>query len=283
MSHPKRPPFLYHASALALSGHLVRPLEHLIEVQAGSALPTSGGHGSARVENYRFNQMVSFKAGYSQVSGSEKKVGDKVFHTTLSTAVVEGLNILDMITADRIVARLSSSFEEKIDASGKPLIKESRILILGSLFENLRVAGCKIDVHLDHELAIKLDTFENAIKEYNGNAEFKKKVDHPYVGEDGSNDSEKEAENGIQNHGVIHCSLVKELLPKKCPGVVHYGHHGHVLVVPEFGRIFLAEVVLEYGRKILTMLRVELNSPCSGGFTASQADSNGRLPGGGGG
>jgi hypothetical protein len=84
----------------------------------------------------------------------------------------------------------------------------------------------------------------------------------------------------VEAHGIICCSIVKEVKPAKCPGIISHGHHGHVLVVPEFGKIFLAEVVFQHGCKTLTMLRVDLGSPSSGGVTAGQANSNGRPPGG---
>src|SRR5690349_20950786 len=99
--------FHYHASAHALSGELTRPVQRLIEVQAGISLPSTGGAGSSSVENFRFDQVVSFKRGYSQVSGSVKRQTNKTIHTTHATAAVENLNILDVVTADRIVARLS--------------------------------------------------------------------------------------------------------------------------------------------------------------------------------
>jgi hypothetical protein len=264
MAASERTSFFYHASALALSGHITRPLDHLIEVQAGTALPTTGGHGSARVENFRFDTMVSFKAGYSLVSGSEKIRDGKIVHTTLSTAVVEGLNILDVVTADRIVARLASSFE--------PGTHESRILVIGSKFENLSIAGCKIDIELHHEWALKLDTFEATRKEFETNQDFRKMAEDPFAP---GNLPAK-----VEPHGIICCSIVKEVKPAKCPGVISHGHHGHVLVVPEFGKIFLAEVMFEHGRKTLTMLRVELGSPCSANVLAVQANSNGRPPGG---
>lgn len=264
MAAPEHTPFLYHASALAFSGHITRPLNHLIEVQAGTTLPTTGGHGSARVDNFRFDTMVSFKAGYSLVSGSEKIKGDKVIHTTLSQTVIEGLNILDVVTADRIVARLASSYE--------PGSKEPRIVLVGSKFENLNIAGCKIDVDLNHEWTMKLDTFEATRKEFESNQEFRKMAEDPFA--------PVELAPRVEPHGIICCSIVKDVKPAKCPGVSSHGHHGHVLVVPEFGKIFLAEVVFQHGCKTLTMLRVDLGSPSNGGMTAGQASSNGRPPGG---
>jgi hypothetical protein len=259
-------PFLYHACAHALSGHLTRPIEHLIEVQAGTTLPSTGGHGSTRVENFRFNESVSFKAGYAQVSGSEKFVpaGDKerCIHTTLSTAVVEGLNILDVISADRVVSRIASSYE-----SGE----EPHSVVLGSRFENLHIAGCKIIVELHHELALKLDTFAAARQEFASNADFRKMAESPM--------GSWKLQDKIDPHGVICCSLVKELVPEKCPGVKRLGHYGHVLVVPEFGKIHLAELVLTHGSKTLTMIRVELGSPNGGGVVVAQSGTNGRPPG----
>jgi hypothetical protein len=260
-------PFLYHANAHALSGHMTRPFEHLIEVQAGTTLPTSGGHGSARVDNFRFNQFVSFKAGYSQVSGSEKFVRDedgkeRCIHTTLASAVVEGLNILDIITADRVVSRIASSYETG---------EEPHSVVLGSRFENLHVAGCKIEVELHHELALKLDTFEAARHEFATNPDFKKMAESPF--------GHWKLRDKIDPHGVICCSLVHKLVPEKCPGVVRLGHKGHVLVVPEFGKVHLAELVLYHGSKTLTMIRVELGSPNGGGVTVSQSGNNGRPPG----
>src|SRR5260221_1790209 len=98
--------FHYHASAHALSGELTRPVQHMTEVQAGISLPSTGGVGTSHVENFRVDEVASFKRGYSHVSGSVKKENRTITSTTHATATIEGLNILDLVTADRIVARL---------------------------------------------------------------------------------------------------------------------------------------------------------------------------------
>ena len=265
---PAQRTFHYHANAHVFSGRFTRPIQHVIEVQAATSLPIIGGVSSARVENFRFNEHVSFKSGYSHVSGSEKSEKsekddkDKVIRTTLATAAIEDLNILDVVTADRIVARLSSSYD--------PADEESRILVIGSRFENLRIAGHKVEVELHHELAQKLDTFEAVRKEFASNADFRKMAEDPFDG--------KKLPKTIEAHGVVYCSLVKDIQPAKCPGIVRHGHCGHVLEVPEFGKIHLAEILFQYGRKTLTMVRVELGSPNGGGITVVAADINGRPP-----
>ena len=82
--------FHYHANAHVLSAAFTRPLQHLVEVQGASSLPTIGGHGRAQVEDFRFNEFLSVKRGYTHVSGSEQEVeveGKKKKHfTTLVTA-----------------------------------------------------------------------------------------------------------------------------------------------------------------------------------------------------
>src|ERR1700732_3135916 len=99
---PAKPSFRYHAKAHALSGRVERPIQRTIEAQAATTLPATGGHSHTRTEHYRIDGIVSFKVGYSHVSGSEQVEDNKTIYPTLATATIEGLNILDFVTADRI-------------------------------------------------------------------------------------------------------------------------------------------------------------------------------------
>ena len=248
----------YHANAHVLSAQFKRPVEHLIEVQAATSLPTIGGHGSSRVENFRFQEFVSFRKGYSHVSGSPQEVEGKTHFTTLVTAVAEGLNILDVVTADRIVARFASShtFDNQ----------EPNFTLVGSKFDNLQIAGCKTEVDLDIELFEKIPTFEAARKEFKNNRDFRKMAEDPFE------TGEKLPEQPV--HGVLLCSIVDQKKMKTtCPGVER---KGHCFMIPKFGKLFLGEILLQHCRRTLTMIRLELGSPVSGTGTVVQADSNGR-------
>ena len=75
--------------------------------------------------------------------GSNRNPKDDTYNSSV-TATIEGLNILDMVTADRIVARVTS--KQRLDE------EEPTILSIGSRIENLRIAGCPIQVDLDNEL-----------------------------------------------------------------------------------------------------------------------------------
>ena len=273
-----KPSYHYHAWAHALSGHLTRPSDLAIAVQAGTTLAATGGQGSSRADNFRFHDVVSFDSAYSRVCGSEKEEEDgTIVHSSVATTVVEGLNILDMVTADRVVARVTSRHEsrakQKVEPREYESEPESHVLVLGSRYENLRIAGFGIGVELHHELFLKLDTFEKVRKEFEQQGEFWKMAHDP-------GQSPQKRPKKLDPEGVVRCSLVKELEPAKCPGIVYHGHYEHVLAVPGFGTIHLAEVLCEYGRKTLTMLRLELGSPDVGQMLVAQSGSNGRPPGG---
>lgn len=255
-ANPRRT-FHYHANAHVLSGRFTRPIQHLIEVQGASSLPTIGGHGKGRVEDFRLEHFLFVKRGYTHVSGSPQELEGKTHFTTLVTAVAEGLNILDVVTADRIVARFASSFT--FDD------KEPHFTFLGSKFDNLQIAGCDTKVELDSNLFERMPTFEAARNEFKSNQDLRK------IAADAFDISEQPADQPV--HGAILCSIVDvKNMKTSCPGVKR---KGHCFVIPKFGKLFLGEILLQHGRRTLTMLRFELGSPVSGDGTVVQLDSNG--------
>jgi hypothetical protein len=255
MPVPPKKVFHYHASAHALSGQFTRPVQQLIEVQAATTLPTIGGHGTARVDDFRFREFVSFKSGYTTVSGSELREGDKVFHTTLVTATLEGLNFLDVITADRVVARISSYYvlEEE----------QPHFSFAGAKFENLRVAGYPVEIEFNERLFADLTTLDKVKKELETDKEFRKMAEDPFQ-------TGKKLKPG-DGDGEILCSLVKNM-KTSAPGVKT---EGHALSIHHFGRVYVAETLIGHCKRTLTMLRFELGSPVSGISTAAQVVGNG--------
>src|SRR5258708_5492473 len=144
----QRIPFHFHGEAHAFSARFHRPFHFPIEAQASVSLPTIGGHARSRVENFVGDHLVRFTAAHCHVSGSWMT---KEVATTHATATIEGLNILDFVTAERIVARLTS--EHRI---GDP---EGHFIALGSSFEGLKIAGHDVKVTLRHELFVNNKTF----------------------------------------------------------------------------------------------------------------------------
>jgi len=252
---PKPPrTFHFHACAHAFSASFTRPFHHHIDIQAQSALPVIGGHGHSRVDSFEFRSFISFKQGYSHVSGGHQADDDT--HNTLATAVLENLNMFDVLTADRIVSRLYSKHHAKE--------REGNITWIGSKFENLRIAGCPVHIELNVPLFQELLTYESAEQAFKKGGDFRKIAEDPFRTGDILKPSNVD--------GVFLCSIVKKITVDG-PGVKV---HGHSLYVPGFGKVFLGELLIKPGEKTLTMLRFELGSTTSGGGTGGGTKTNGK-------
>lgn len=246
--------YFYNAHGHALSAQFVRPFQHTIDVQAGMSLPTTGGYGSARVTDFRFKELVSFKSASTQVSGSFNDEDET--HTTMVSVTIEDLNFWNVVTADRVVARIASRH-----SMNEP---EPHITALGSYFENLRIAGCLVNIEFDDELFLRLDTFQKMRDEISSNERFRQMALDPY--------HTGQLQPAPGECGIVLCSLMKDM-DVRCPGVKQ---KGHVFTVPEFGKVHVAELVAENSQRLLTMLRFELGSPGGGSGTGAQARANGQ-------
>lgn len=132
--------FRFQASAIGAAGHITVPFREQIQVQASCALPEIGGYGSAISRDFRYREILKFEVAHSEVTGSEFQEEDGAVFATLATSTVEGLNVMDMVTADRVVAHVVSSFRA---ADGKRLFH-----LIGTRFENLKIAGIPVSVNL---------------------------------------------------------------------------------------------------------------------------------------
>lgn len=234
---PEPPKYhIFHAEAHVLHGSLTLPLVQEIEKQAYSRLPEEGGYISQQANDYRLEGVISFKSAYTQVAGNPASKPGRAW-STLSTSVVEGLNILDVVTADRVVAQVS------LDHPADGYIPF--VTFLGTRFENLRIAGHPVDLDLDLDLfGEKLDNDAP----YTRSPSFQEKValQHDRVQKHTNLLGELiERYTGFsraaEKSETVECSLVNQAdgaFPGRC--------HGHVIHVPDFGTICLANVRLEH-------------------------------------
>jgi hypothetical protein len=265
--------FQYHAFAVGAAGRIDAPFEEIIPIQASCALPETGGFGTARVDRFQLRDIFSFHAATSVVCGSYSQ-RDRSFDA-LATVTIEGMNLLGMVTADRIVARISSRHWD----DGR----EHSITPLGAYFENLRIAGYLVKLHLATDTFSKFDTFDKVKTAYRENLDdFRDEFNGlsligraddvpekirkylPWCGLTGGKEIP-------ETNGIIACSLVREL-----EGLgSELTQCGHVIHVPGFGTVRLAELKITTSASRLTMLQVELGSTPTGNVTAGGVESNG--------
>jgi hypothetical protein len=126
----------YHAEAHGLSGHFHHPVYQRINKQAHVMMKGErGGHVVEKERGFTLEGVVSFQNAHTRVSGS-RSLKNKGW-ITLSTSIVEGLNVLEVITADRIVSQVST--EHALDDGHVP-----DVTFLGTQFVNLRLSGFEI-------------------------------------------------------------------------------------------------------------------------------------------
>ena len=234
--NPKKK-FLYHAHTTALAGTLRKPFSEHIETQAGSALSVTGGVSSSRVEKFRHRDMFSCDAAYTTAVGHS----ENGLHTTLVTATVEYLNILNMVTADRVVTRIAS--RHKLDGTEEP-----SFLTVGSYIENLKIAGQPVQFDYDGDLMSNWDRFTPA---HSGAAS--------------------------KPHAKPYSSMVGASIIYNITAPAGLKVENSRIDFPEFGSIYLGELYIWPNRRKLTMIRVALGCSHEGDVTICDGDSNGDI------
>lgn len=265
--------FQYHAFATGVAGQIESPFQHVIESQAPSALSPTGGYSSSRVENFRFHEILTFRSASTQVSGhfsAETNSWD-----TVMTSTVEGLDIMGMIRADVIVARLAS--RHVVGAY------EPSILPLGSTIEGLRLGGIPVEVELHTDLYAELDTHDKVVSAYQDHTAFRETFDAlNFVGKSGELPeshrhyfpwSESKPEPAIAKSGEpVMTTLVSRLIHKS-----HYlPTYGHVILLPQFGVVSLGKFMIDGRARRLTMIEVNLGCAVTGNATAGDGETNGQ-------
>jgi hypothetical protein len=259
--------FLYRGFSVGVGGTLTRPFPQVIDGQASVALPIVGGYTSARVENYRLRELLSFKEARTYTTGSQSPDGA---YNTVVSSTIEGLNILDIVTCDAVVGRISSRHEPDAD--------EPAIVATGSTFHNLKIGGQPIDVELD--TFTELDTYTKFRTRFEKDRAFQQTAQERFMWTASPDRFPPQFATRVplpnrkgwpESRGMVPCSLVKDLT-YNAPSLIRYGH---VLCVPQVGYIVLGEFMfMQYARR-LTMMRLELGSPVEARLTACDVETDG--------
>jgi hypothetical protein len=279
----------YHAEAHAIHGELTHPLANRILPQAFVKLSETGGYLSERSTAYRLESIVKYDHAYTQVSG-HKEIKPGHGWNTLVTSVVEGLNVLEVVTADRVVSQIAT--EHPLEGY------TPSISFLGTRFDNLRICGHKVDVDLD------LNLFGERLEDdspYTKSPGFIDRVSkqHAHIREQQSGLGGKLAsllerynrvpesfESSSGDEEVVDCSLANQIAHQsgdRFPG----RHFGHVIHIPHFGTIYLATLKITHSDPVpqtrvwkktlieLTMIDIQMGCATTGATSVGTARVNG--------
>lgn len=310
----------FHSEAHALAGKLKLPFAEEIKRQAFVKLQgnladlpaeerAQRNYFSQHAKNFRLEGIVSYAAAHTQVSGhdSEKHNGASV---TLATSVVEDLNVLNVVTADRVVAQISTTHF--------PGEHCPHVTFLGTHFENLRIARHRAEPYLKLDLAGARAEGKDALPVNKGTG-LMKAIESQYkrlkdtIGSLADEEREEmrlrdtDASLGKKYYGFIvdyaklqdqaqkakkddnwdgiTCSLVEHVEIKDISVKAADGQaiqipppartFGHVIHIPDFGNIFLAELTVKHNSYNLTMIRLEMGCLATGSTSIANASVNG--------
>lgn len=277
--------YFYHASAYGLAAEIERPVKQSVQAQAACTLAGAGGRGGRRVQKFCLSPFICFEAAYSEVGGSFDDCHK--IHTTYAQSVIEGLNIAGVVTADRVVSRMVVYSPAHDDENG-----EHSFDITGSYFDNLRIAGHPIDIKLATHKFHAHDTyskFEKAFHSDNGcdllpwgsqnekRLSALEKLEGQYHALNGigararlwNKRSQRPRGGAYWSSAAGHFNLNQQVDETELQGF------GGIILVPKFGVIRLAQVLVHKDYRRLIMFHVQM---CSG--TSGSSDGGGTTSGG---
>ncbi len=267
---------MYHADAYILNVELEHPIELPFQEYGRVVLEHTRRESliTQSVGETNIEGLISFKRGRTRVAGAHVQQKTDAFGNdhagwvTLATAALEGYNVEDIITADRVVAQLSTQHSMTNDPK-QPISHVPRVNFLGTRFENLRVGGYPVEVELDlafcgpkpdgdrsylqdgsfldrvhrqlDDIVETRDLPESLEKKYGAEIAYiddlKKRV-KALGNDDGA--SAAGANDGPNGYPKLRCSLVKKIkLPVEIPGVRTFGN---AIFIRDFGTVYLAEL-----------------------------------------
>jgi hypothetical protein len=270
---------IYHAQAHIFGGQIDHPIKQPIEHYGKVVLENSRreSHIAQKVGVTSIEGIISFKSGHTRVIGTQIKNKKDIFGNdhegwvTLATAVVEGFNVVDIVTADRVVAQVST--EHPMTGGHVP-----KVTFLGTRFENLQIGGYPIEVELDLGICgdkpdgdrsyLSDDCFlgrvEQQLSSVAGTKGFPKGLAKEYDAKIAHIDDLKSRSNGgakgkRNGYPKVQCSIVKSIGPIPIPGVKTFGN---LIFIPNFGTVALGE------------LEVGISPPHGNGSSKSQGGSS---------
>lgn len=271
-SEPKK---LYslRADASALGGFLEAPIAKAIPTLAPVSLPPVGGFAAARAEAFSADEIISCSAAYTRVLGQECCEDGSA--SILVTAVVEDLNILEVVRADRIVTQLSIRLTD-----GSPSLG---FCATGTRFEGLRIAGHGCRANLNPELQRPQDSKSTGGRLTLEQVRQAGSVQGARLLSDFKDGSEDARGWVVSRHrrmtaaaqpagaGCALASLVDSLeVAGGCSS------HGHIIDIPGFGQVLLGEVLICCDSVQLIGIQVKLGCcPVRGRFSVMAVGGGG--------
>jgi hypothetical protein len=272
---------VFRGNAAAFGGRFVRPDDVTLDTPAASSLPTVGGRSASAIDgeaarrfNERFKDHLSFEAASTLAEGSfdDRAQAIELTHgrvreeaLAISTRVRAEIKTLTVghekrLRVGRMVAELRS--RNPRDA-GEPPIAVGDVAI-----DDLTIDGFRLKIVINSAVFNELDTQAKLLRSA-AKADFAKKFGNQVFYR------QRPATRTAPRRGHVHGTLVTKVDwdGDANPRATIIGNH--VIVVKDFGKIFLGEILVNDGARRVTLLRLELGSNGGGMAGGPDVDING--------
>ncbi len=267
--------YFYHGYALGVASTI--PKNEF--TKACSALSPCGGKASDHSDSFS-DCGISFKSVDTEVSGWREDTNGLTSWNTKASVIIQGLNIQDMVKADRIEARIYSEFH-----AGQ---YEATTTVRESKFEGLKIAGKPAQVEISDDLSLRYSTYSSMQAAYAncfshdgvlacvegccltaGDLASPDLCGAPDVSDAFESYQQQKALPSLKS--AVLCSFVKKITIQDGGNIKTWGP---IVGVPNFGNIYLGELIVWPWMRCLTMFRVEL-ARNGGSISGGSAGVNG--------
>jgi hypothetical protein len=270
--------FVFRGSATPAGGRIIRPKELVIETMGASSLAVTGGRSRGELGRTRFGEFASLRSAETLAEGlfdDRQQVRElthgRVREDSLSSTTKVRSEVRALVVGSKPALRVdhlrAALIARSPDRSGEPSIKTSELRISG-----VDIGGHALIVELDTELFERYDTRSKLIAAADRPGFLRQKGGPLLMSADTRRQTD--ASFLMQAEGTIYASVVREIRWKGKPYPGATIDH-HLVVVPNFGRIYFGEIFISVFSRRLTMLRLQLGSPVGGFVAFSEAESNG--------
>jgi hypothetical protein len=258
---------VFRGYATGVGAHIRRPEIQSLPIQGCSSLPTTGGHHRSDVGPNQLGKWVAFdRAATSvhgdymdQLEGVKTTLGEVAFDAattrTQITSEVDGLVILSRVH----VGRTAMGLIKEQPIKGQPCFR-----LDGCKLEDVRIDDSRLKITLAEAFFAGCLTYDQLEAKHASNP----KLFLPCHSKDDSLSAFP------VDRGMVKCTIVESI---SWDGAPHPTAeiHGHVVRVPNFGKIYFGEMFVTDHSRRLTMVRFQLGSDDGGEVDAGGGESDG--------
>jgi len=216
-------------------------------------------------------KWVSFQSAHTSAHGDYENAAHGVATTrgkpfdeaatkTSVSARVRGMNILGRVS----IADLNLYMESRTG----PGMAQPSIRLKGNRIDGVKIDGAKLKITLAETVFNKHDTKEKLTKAFSALPARHKSLFLPcHVDKD-------EVTSYPDGQGTAKCTIVQKIAwdGKPHPEAEIYGH---VVRIPNFGKIYFGEMFITHDSRRLTLVRFQLGSGDGGEVTGGDGQTNG--------